>query len=353
MKERIVCIDVAKGFAILCVVIGHVLGFGFYGEQNVGKSLLFNVIYSFHMPLFVFLSGYVSFTVIKKDEILHDSIKRFRSLIVPGIIIGLLTIRATSFSDIIDFFTNSFKYGFWYVFVLFAFYILSYITNLSNINGMIKNSYVMYVVVAFVWYYVYRHIYIVPDILNKILCLDLIVRYYPYFFVGNLIRKHGFLKIIEQEWLFCVSVVWVLLSASIVDNNSIKSILSVIDGSHFASLVYTTLCTFLLYINAFSIIMIIMYIVQKVLRINSLSSFIKIFTFLGKNTLYIYLFHFFFIYAIDMPDLKLWFQHNSFFVFDLFLSVIPAAIIIICCLLIKYVLSLNKTIMAIVFNRTT
>ena len=46
-KKRILWIDYAKAFAMFFVVIGHV---------NSGNYLT-NWIYSFHMPLFFFLSG--------------------------------------------------------------------------------------------------------------------------------------------------------------------------------------------------------------------------------------------------------------------------------------------------------
>lgn len=51
-KQRIAYIDVAKGIGIILVVLGHCLA---YGCQNQ----FFRFIYSFHMPLFFFLSGYV------------------------------------------------------------------------------------------------------------------------------------------------------------------------------------------------------------------------------------------------------------------------------------------------------
>lgn len=50
MKERIKWIDTAKGIGIILVILGHVTS---------AKSNLVIVIYSFHMPLFFFLSGYV------------------------------------------------------------------------------------------------------------------------------------------------------------------------------------------------------------------------------------------------------------------------------------------------------
>ena len=46
-KKRVVWIDYAKAFAMLFVIIGHV---------ETGSRLT-NWVYSFHMPLFFFLSG--------------------------------------------------------------------------------------------------------------------------------------------------------------------------------------------------------------------------------------------------------------------------------------------------------
>ena len=45
--KRIDYIDIARGIAIICMVIGH----------NPWNTTLTNVIYSFHMPLFIIVSG--------------------------------------------------------------------------------------------------------------------------------------------------------------------------------------------------------------------------------------------------------------------------------------------------------
>lgn len=54
MNARISYIDQLKGIAILLVVLGHVIGY-----NNCENSFLWRFIYSFHMPLFMFISGYV------------------------------------------------------------------------------------------------------------------------------------------------------------------------------------------------------------------------------------------------------------------------------------------------------
>lgn len=53
MEKRNDSIDVVKGFLIICVILGHVL----LGAISENKTR--GVIYSFHMPLFLFISGYM------------------------------------------------------------------------------------------------------------------------------------------------------------------------------------------------------------------------------------------------------------------------------------------------------
>ena len=50
IKKRIYWLDIAKGIAIICTIIGHIAPFG----RNVR-----NLIFSFHMPLFFILNYYL------------------------------------------------------------------------------------------------------------------------------------------------------------------------------------------------------------------------------------------------------------------------------------------------------
>ena len=76
MKERNPLIDVLKGFTIILVVIGHACQW-FSGDDR--SQPLYTTIYAFHMPLFMFLSGYVSFN--KRGEM--NLVKRFQVLVIP------------------------------------------------------------------------------------------------------------------------------------------------------------------------------------------------------------------------------------------------------------------------------
>lgn len=54
-KERILFLDVAKAVCIILVVVGH-----YVPDNSPGWYVaIHDVIYTFHMPLFMFASGYV------------------------------------------------------------------------------------------------------------------------------------------------------------------------------------------------------------------------------------------------------------------------------------------------------
>lgn len=55
--SRILFLDLTKFFAIFCVILGHVIQQTFPGDPY-HDSLIFQFIYSFHMPLFMMVSGY-------------------------------------------------------------------------------------------------------------------------------------------------------------------------------------------------------------------------------------------------------------------------------------------------------
>ena len=52
--ERDTVVDVAKGIGIITVIIGHLNHFFSYDD------LIPTLVYSFHMPLFIILSGYIN-----------------------------------------------------------------------------------------------------------------------------------------------------------------------------------------------------------------------------------------------------------------------------------------------------
>lgn len=90
VNERIVWIDFLKLFAIFLVVLGHVILFmGLKQNEVMHENTLYSFIYSFHMPLFMTISGFFS----NKLLIYEGNIKRkFLQLIVPCISLAILCV---------------------------------------------------------------------------------------------------------------------------------------------------------------------------------------------------------------------------------------------------------------------
>ena len=82
LNQRINWIDWAKVFAIYLVALGHLL------SKTGSEGYIFNLIYSFHMPFFFFISGYLF--RIKENGFVDFLKSSFRSLLVPYILLNLI-----------------------------------------------------------------------------------------------------------------------------------------------------------------------------------------------------------------------------------------------------------------------
>lgn len=71
IRERNVIIDVIKAFAIISVLVGYSIQYGFSEAYLASKAyfdnVIFKVIYSYHMPLFMLISGYLFAFSISRD----------------------------------------------------------------------------------------------------------------------------------------------------------------------------------------------------------------------------------------------------------------------------------------------
>ena len=196
---RIQYLDLAKGIAILCVLIGHFMQYATDSEAMTTRTLLWEFIYSFHMPLFMLLSGYF----IHFDIDIERLRKRFMCLIVSGIlwssIIALtlyVLVNYAHFRNPIEdqtFFLRVFK-QFWFLSCLF----FCYIAGVMSVS-IIKNE-----VMAFV----------VSTLLLMIFCVEEnfhIAFLYPYMWMGYYMRKHHVIEKMSWSIIFSLSVAFIVL----------------------------------------------------------------------------------------------------------------------------------------------
>ena len=115
MKTRNATIDIMRGITIFLVIVGHLVPYASYS---------FNLIYSFHMPIFFLLSGFCSAKSMLQAERLHFGKflwKKIKSIYIPMLILRIilnLMLKSTAvmFSNPLYFIYNP---GDWFLQTLF------------------------------------------------------------------------------------------------------------------------------------------------------------------------------------------------------------------------------------------
>ena len=78
MKNRVKYIDIARGIAILCIILGH-----------LGNATINRIVYTFHVPIFFLITGYFMSDKMSTREFCQ---KRIRTLILPYVYTCILMI---------------------------------------------------------------------------------------------------------------------------------------------------------------------------------------------------------------------------------------------------------------------
>lgn len=150
VTTRIEWLDIAKGLGVLLVVLGHLW-------YNCSFSIVNQIIYTFHMPMFFILSGFVfkkgdskfsSFVATKSKRLLLPTLMFF----VLGVAFLLLLSSNESFASISRkfFFIDGlcpYNDPCWYFITLFQLVIVSYFLNLDKSTYLLK---VFIIVIAFI-----------------------------------------------------------------------------------------------------------------------------------------------------------------------------------------------------------
>lgn len=87
-SKRILFIDFAKALAIVLVVIGHYIPHehpDWYGNMR-------EIIYGFHMPLFMFTSGFVYVATVRQESYGSFLLRKFKRLMIPYFVVSILVI---------------------------------------------------------------------------------------------------------------------------------------------------------------------------------------------------------------------------------------------------------------------
>ena len=168
-KERLLYIDLIKFVAIFCVIWGHCIQY-LSNDINFLENIVFKFIYSFHMPLFMAISGFF-FNSCLKLSFLQLIKKKFYQLILPCISWSLIyTIIQLDLNSLAIRVINDF----WYLKSLFICYIIGY-TSVK----IFKKEWIAYLISIIL-------VICTPYITNKYHTHTM----YPFFCIGILINKY-------------------------------------------------------------------------------------------------------------------------------------------------------------------
>lgn len=317
-------IDSLRGFAIFVVVIGHCCEFGL-GQNNT----LFNYMYySFHMPLFMFISGLVAFHRPDYKFIPFVKSKACR-LLIPFFVVGGLSCLARNIG-ISDFLLDFAKKGYWFLPVLFFIMLLMFPAYILSRKFNVKNSLwkdlALYFIPLVFTVACYK---ILPASFNNLLSIKYIVKLYPFVLMGMLTSKYASIdKIMNKDWVKCLLLIFTgILFAFIYRVNGAISIV----GYFLVPVIY------LLFKNS-----------EKL-------GTAKCFSKMGGQTLQIYVLHYFMIPSMQsianfIDEQQVFFINNHNFLLYAFISIIIASMVILCTLSVVKMIELSSVLNFIMFG---
>lgn len=271
---RITWIDIARGYGILCVIIGH-----------LGVSYLTEEVYTFHVPLFFFLSGCVFSS--SKYNFKGFLKRKIVTLIIPYVALGvpmilftfllmyLYNVRAiiAYIVVVVQFIIQRRMWTLWFITCLFCLNIIFYIL-VKSFNNDYKKIGVVTVGLTIIGLIYYKDGGL-PMIWNIDVCLTAI----PFFYVGYLFKniQHFQDTILKKERkVVCfILLLFVNLTCKIATRKISGSGLEMFRDSYgFAPLTY---------LSAFAGIFCVIIV--------SYSAQIKPIRYIGKNSLVYYAWH--------------------------------------------------------------
>lgn len=304
-NQRIEYIDALRGFAMLLVVFGHIHLRGY--EMVSGSSFVISMIAICNMPLFFFLSGFVSFkerTEWPLRDTLHLAVKKICHLLIPFIIFCVF-MAALAHDRIINILADPMKHGYWFLPVLcwsyLVYYGLCWLMDRARMPRRYKDIFLIAIaVVIFLWGSVLKKYSDGPSYFSGVL----FTRYFHFFICGLLARKYikYFMKLFEEWSFFLLFLLGFFLTILMWDSLSVTAS-NVLSGS---LTLFRVISVFITYVPLPYIYLLIIFGVFYKSYDSIKNRGGKYMSFIGKRTLDIYMLHYFFIpvlpFCIENPN---------------------------------------------------
>jgi fucose 4-O-acetylase-like acetyltransferase len=211
MKNDLSWVDYAKGIGIILVVYGHVARGLFNANLSFPKmeyELIDSIVYSFHMPLFFFLSGLFFCSSLERRGSSGLILNKIDTIFYPYIVWSILqgsievflsnfTNGKTSLSEVFNLLVAP-RAQFWYLYILFIIFImLTIIFSISRRSGKIFILFLFFAGTLF---------YLTPEDPSDPLIYNLLCKNLVYFSFGMMASKGDILvKFLDFTPLFLIA----------------------------------------------------------------------------------------------------------------------------------------------------
>lgn len=297
MIVRKTYIDVIKGVAMLLVVMHHC---GMVKDRGMEMLTMIDV------PLFFLCSGFLAYN--KAPDYSRELRKKTSGILLPFILAMLLMSGIRQINPLDIFAYDITKSGYWFLEALFLIFIIWY-----GISASFKSFKIKLLIAFAVEILMLPAAKFLPDIINDIFVVPSLVRYFPCFMIGIILRKEG---------------------EEILKNKSVGFLLLVFGIIGFSNYVESTELNFILCIIAYICWAVLFFYFIKETEILLPPLIHKSLCIIGKYSLNVYIIHFFLI--PHAPNLD-----SYSFLFDFLYSLSLAVIITFISLLIGKFLTLT------------
>lgn len=303
MKQRIDYIDRMKGMAIFLVVMGHVYGMVF----NQSEDVTYKWISSFHMPLFMFLSGLVACSgVVTPYWGVKKLGKKLKGLLLPLVVFGMcftMTFSKNFLTGLSGFLESPNKNGYWYLMTLAIFYV-----SLSLYRLNVKQKWYVDAALAISLWGGYFVLWKYTAQTKDYFCLLNCGNFYLFFMFGVFTTKYRLLeKVKNANWLFSVCVMlYAVLFCVEMPIHALDSL-----NRH----IFMPFC------------MVFVIVILFMARHGETSRFERILDYVGKRTLDVYVLHYFFISVVHLQDVGKYMEESGNSLLMFVLAVGLAAVI--------------------------
>lgn len=280
MKERYEYLDNLKGLCIILVVLGHFIEPLMDSSKYRLLYYIFMSIYAFHMPVFCFISGYVS--KFKKSTTLYY----LGTYMFINVVMNIFEYTSGQIHTAGDVIYNLLfpHYHTWYLFNL-VFYVLS-LKLIDKILELKNGKFIAYIILVLS---LIAHVFVGLIDYTSILFIYRLINLYPFFLAGYLLKKSG--KDITSPNKPTVAVAMLITSFMAVNNLgslTIKDFRCVFFTDYYKTIGITPMNKFnMLLISTVCLVCLIQIFGYKKMAHRK----IPILNFIGMNTMTIYVFH--------------------------------------------------------------